>query len=355
MKTHRFLMTVCILMMGCATGSGQTFAIFAPNETPADLAALSAVFGKGNPQNVKVVMSAEEAAKTPAEVLVLFLHQTSKRPFTGEMFPELRKRKIIGIGYGAGEIFGAMKLEIRSNACAHGFLMPAPVLTLAEDSLLPAAPAGVVKAYQLEGVPDRAPRGSNDFNFAMHLPQADKLTKYVTALARWKGDENYASIVRQGNHIMVGIAAPATTWTADFSSLMGGLAANFANAPRVEPTPVTWPVTLPGVHEVALAEGRNTKELSSVKYHFRFASPGKFTAELEHEGSKSMMLFFSGPPGTRSKRVDAKDGEPLRIEIDISQNDITKAGEAYWTLKTTNFDSSHRAKGKLTINYPTEP
>lgn len=157
-------------------------------------------------------------------------------------------------------------------------------LELPKDALLPPTPVGPLKAYEPVALPDEPLTRGHDINFAMHLPRNDPRTTSVTALALWRGDGNYAPIVRQGDYIMVGIAPPATTWTKEYKALFGEIAARFAKAPRVGPAKMEWKETPPGVLNLALAQLGNTEELSGAEHRFRIVKPGRFTALLEHGG-----------------------------------------------------------------------
>jgi hypothetical protein len=86
-------------------------------------------------------------------------------------------------------------------------------------------------------------------------------------------------------------------------------------------------------------------------FFFRYDSPVRFKATLEHAGSNSVMLLFMGENSQRNlwTRRDAKQEEPLEIDVAITDEDITQLDGDYWSLKVTNFGRSN-TKCKLTIS-----
>lgn len=101
MKTILITLISWFGIVGITTDAVETFALFAPSEKPEDVAVLAEVLAPDQTQSVAVLKSPAEVVKSPAEVLVLFLNRQDARSFTKTMLPELKKKKIIGIGYGA--------------------------------------------------------------------------------------------------------------------------------------------------------------------------------------------------------------------------------------------------------------
>jgi hypothetical protein len=65
-----------------------------------------------------------------------------------------------------------------------------------------------------------------------------------------------------------------------------------------------------------------------------------------------MMLLFMGKKNREHwTRVNARDGEVLEININITEEDINNIGEWYWALRVSNFDSEHRPECSLSIAY----
>jgi len=191
----------------------------------------------------------------------------------------------------------------------------------------------------------------------MYIPEKSHLRSVVDVIARsvskeYPHLENYASIARQGNYILIGLAAPPNTWTPRYCEFFSQLSHSLYSRPREEFSIAQWEVSVPGTYEFKLAEGRSTKELCSRIFYFKLSKPIVFSARLEHKGSNAIMLLFMGEvKGTKHIRKDAKQGEPLEIAVDISEEDISILGDRYWRLKVTNFDRRNTADCLLNIQY----
>ena len=61
--------------------------------------------------------SLKRAVASGAEVLVIVLPR-SRDPYSDDLIEGLKKKKVIGIGYGAAQLFGQLELEINGGACA---------------------------------------------------------------------------------------------------------------------------------------------------------------------------------------------------------------------------------------------
>ena len=81
--------------------------------------------GKGDRARFDKAETIEQAVVSEADVLVMVMPKREKW-----ILESLKKRKIIGIGYGAAQLFGQLGLAINGGACAHGVEMP-PSLTIA--------------------------------------------------------------------------------------------------------------------------------------------------------------------------------------------------------------------------------
>jgi len=188
-----------------------------------------------------------------------------------------------------------------------------------------------------------------DANFAMHIPRKSHLCTVVDVIARWAGDQAYASITRQGNFVMIGLAAPPKTWTPKYTEFFRCLAVKMHEKEKEPFSTASWQTTKPGTYEFTLARGRDQEGLSSKTFFLLFPKPTRFSARLEHKGSQSVMLLFMGENRRHWERKDAYRGEPLEITCDISQKDVKDIGDGYWELKITNFDRGKPAACKLVI------
>jgi hypothetical protein len=329
------------------------FTVFAPDEEPASITVLLKTLCPGRPERVQVAKTAREALDSSTDLLVLFMDRPSVERYLEmtKALPELEKKRIIGIGYWAATLFGDLGLEIRAGACAYGGVHPPPRIRVQRTDLLPGRENDTIMAFRMGSNAQGEDTQSLDYNFMMHLPRGSEMTRFVEAIVRCCDNENYASIVRQGNYIMAGLAAPPTTWTDDYRRLFTTLADRFARAPRVPFCTATWEETRPGQYEFDLAPTFSPNELYDRTLYFRFTRATKFSAILEHTGSHAVMIHFGSKNATHAMREDAHDHETLKIATDISQEDIERAGTDYWSLDVANFDRAARARCKLRVEY----
>ena len=285
-----------------------------------------------------------EAVESEADVLVLVMPKRTSPELGETILEELKKRKIIGIGYGAAQLFGRLGLEIKGGACAH-FRGTPPIITVVKSELL-GAPKN---SEPLKVLRDETEAGRNVDIFAMFLPPHGP-NPSVDALARWNRDANYAPIVRQGNFVLVGIPIPATEWAPSYADLVRDTSiALHAREPEVF-TAAHRALTKPGTYEFKLAKSRSTDQPFGKTFYFRFQEATRFSAELEHAGSDSVMMLFMGEDEGRTHwtRRDARREETLKITTEIRQANIAKLGDRYWRLEVTNFGAD-KAECKLTI------
>src|SRR5262249_26433804 len=73
------------------------------------------------------VDTVQAAAESNADVLILVMIQRETPKFEKQLLEALRKRKIIGIGFGAAQLFGQLGLEISGGNCMHGVFQPTTV------------------------------------------------------------------------------------------------------------------------------------------------------------------------------------------------------------------------------------
>lgn len=330
---------------------GNEFTLFAPDQNPDAIAALSRALCPEKPADVEVVDTIQKAIKSKADVLVLFLSRQTAPSLVSETISDLRTKKILGIGYGAAKVFGDLGLEINGGACAHDTLDHSPEIAIQPSPLCPEMKGRKIVAFRIADTATDDEMQRPDYNFAMYLPRKHETTQFVEAIARWKGDDNYAPIVQQGNHILVGLAAPPQGWTMEYTTLITTVAGALAKSPSVPFTKAEWDLCQPGEYEFELAEGRSTNELFDRVFHFRFEKPVVFSASLQQTGSASVMVLFMGEGGQHWSRRDGKLGENPRIDAKISKDDIERIGAGYWSLKVTNFDRDARPKCKLSIEY----
>ncbi len=336
------------------------FAVY--TTSPADSKAISNILaGKEDEPPVAMVETIEEAITSSAEVLVLRMEREYPREFDDDLVDALQRRKVIAVGLGAADLLRTLGLEIHSGAFMHNPYDHSPRIQIEPNKLIKKSglsstfvafnvPSDVVKSYLPPGAPPDAI--DTDFNFAMYIPRKSHLRSVVDVIARWAERKNYAPIVRQGNHIMIGLDAPIETWTQMYRQLFRDIAVALHAREREPFKKATWEINKPGTYSVKLGRSLNTDELPVQTFYFQFTQPTMYKAHLKHKGSDNVALLFMGEKkGTHWTRQDADQGEPLEITLEITETDIRHIGDRYWKLMVINYDSENMADGVLTITY----
>jgi hypothetical protein len=349
-----FFQTECLVVAQQVSTSNNQKPRFLVYASDADAELRSSLYrvlrGDDKVARIEKADALETALSSDAEVLVLILPQRNLPNLDAATLNALKKRKIVGIGQGAAQLFGKLDLEINLGGCAHG-VVDAPMISVSNSQLLgePKHPATFLILQEHVEINPR-----NLDYFAMFVPSRGEKASVVDVLARWENDANYAPVVRQGNCVLIGVPLPTTNWTTEFRDLICKVCDALCKG-KVEPfSAAQWKVTDPGIYEFTLSASRETDQQFDRSFYFQFDAPRKFTARLDHAGSDAVMLFFAGdcedlPKATRR---DAATGETLQIIADISQDDLTKVRDRYWKLNVTNFGGK-AAKCKLTIKVET--
>lgn len=252
-----------------------------------------------------------------------------------ESLDSLKKRKVIGIGYGASQLFEDMGLEIHGGNVAH-FRQQIPKVVIVPNELIdPHSVSGPIEVLKDSSLNEADLAGLDVF--AMHIPKAADEAKFVEVIARFENDKNYAPIVRQGNCILIGIPIQVPKWSKEYEHLIREICMNFHARHPEEFKVIERELAKPGEFKIDLAEGRSTDSQSSKDFYFRFDKPTKLSFELTHSGSQGIMMMFRGGNGDDTIRRDARDSAPLQIDVEISSEDIQEAGEKYWELHIVNF------------------
>jgi len=339
------------LLLACATASGTPgYAIYVPEDSTSARALTDLLHDREH--RAVQVSDLKEALESNAGVLVLWLPGRDVSSVDTATLNALRKRRVIAIGYGAAMLFERLGLEVNGRACAHNPSDPSPRIRLEQNSLVDKEMAQrEIVAFRLP--PDMSPNA--DYDFAMYIPAKSHLRSVVEVIGRWshnhRGSGNYAPIVRQGNYLMVGFAAPVEAWTAEYKNLFRELAISVL---RREPQPfpaVKWDATRPEVYEFKLAKSGSTTDLQDKTFYFSFKKPTAFTAKLDTRGSSDVMLLFVGKYREHWTRKDAGLNQQTKVAVQISEEDVQSSGEGHWKLTISNFDAEHEAQCTLTIAY----
>ncbi len=251
-----------------------------------------ALYSNGKRERFDKAQTIEQAIESTADVLVLVLPTRDLPKLEKGTLESLKKRKIIGIGYGAAQLFGQLGLEINGGACAHGVQAP-PSLTIVKSQLL-GEPKHTEPLLVLRDQPVAEPDASKLDLFAVFLPPRGSKGSVVDVIARWTSDMNYAPIVRQGNCILIGIPAPATLWTPAYADLIRETCLALQDRKLEAYSTARWEVTKPGTYEFSLSPRGSTDVPFEKTFYFHFTETKGFRAKLEHKGSNSMMLLFTG-------------------------------------------------------------
>jgi hypothetical protein len=333
------------------------FTVISSDEGSEMAQALAGVLAEqGEPVPNAVKSTLWEAVQTKDDVLILHIspvtHQGFLRPLpeaatTKEILDALKQKKVIGVGHEAPRYFEKLGLAIGSEACmsSRGDM---PIEIRVEQN------STIGKPWP--GQRMVATAGSADFkdvyfNAELYLPRNDPRCAAVDVIARAVGNENYAPVVRQGNYIMTGVEVPPVAWTADYRRFFRDLALAMQARP-LEPFAVAKrEITKSGTYKFDLAKGFSTDEIFDKTFYFKFTKPTRFSAQLEHAGSNSVMLMFNGGRFQIRKDAQSPSGQPLEISFDITQDDIQDMGDRCPELNVTNFDRNNAAHCELTIKY----
>jgi hypothetical protein len=347
----------------------------------------------------------EKAIASPAEVLILVLPDEASPPLTTKSRDTLKKRKIIGIGQGAGQVFDQMGLEIgveqsagnsdsrltvtnsilfdNPKSVANGAITGAAkgavqthtpgnreIQVEAPGSApVPASQVGRNVTIYVIGDPKKVDPAEtsrrvllaldNPGSLKMFVPAWSPYSSVVDAIARSTDDPLYAPIVRQGNCVLVGLTVPPACWSQTYTEFFCQLCQRLSERKREQFSTARWPVTPAGKYEFKLASGDQT-ERAFVKWFFlELKAPTTITARLSFRGSKAVLMVFSGKDRAHWGRTDSNDDgtaihPPLRtLEISetIGRNDIDRMDGHYWELSVTNYDEATSAECTLSIQY----
>jgi len=291
----------------------------------------------------------QKAIESEADVLVLVLPQRELPKLDKTVLDALKKRKIVGIGFGAAQLFGKLGLEINGGHCAHGVSGP-PSVNVPKSELL--GEPNIEEPIAVFRDDDEPPPNADRLDaFAVYLPPGKDSLAGLDPIARWNSDSNYAPIVRQGNCVLIGVPGPATRWTAEFADLIRKTCLALNERQLKKFSTVKRALTKPGTYKFTLARHGSTDVPSGKSFYFTFSKSQQFSAKLEHAGSDNVMMLFMGQDENRNHwtRKDARQQEELTIEADITDADIESVGDRYWKLDITNFGAAHSSNCELTI------
>jgi len=361
--------------------------------------------GKYGVESAVEIDELNKAIASAAEVLILVLPDDAPPRLTTKNLDALKKRKIIGIGNGAGELFDQMGLEIGSEQCA-GNLDSRLTVTksilfddqkrVEKDTITGAAKRPVeahnegkrdiqVEAPGSAPVPGSQMRRNvtikvigdpnqvdaaeisrrvlqaldNPGSIKMFIPAWSPYSSVVDAIARSTDDPLYAPIVRQGNCVLVGLTVPPARWSQTYTEFFCQLCQKLLERKREEFSTARLPVTPAGKYEFKLAGADQTERASTKWFFFELKASDTITARLSFQGSKSVSMVFSGKDRAHWERNDYNADRTairpppraLQISKTIDRNDIDRMDGHYWELEVTNYDQETSAECTLSIQY----
>lgn len=283
--------------------------------------------------------------------LLLYLPESFNLKICDKLIKKLRKSKVIGIGYGASQLFKKVGLLINDGNCAHFSDKKLPEMLWKSEKLLPKLKDSKFTPYSLAALKKMEPPKPQHSDIALHIPAKHHLNKKVDAIARLTNDTDYAPIARQGNFLLMGFSRSPEAWNEGYRNLFSYLVKRFLLLPDVPFSTVERETTPPGNFYLKLGKFGNKQKLAGREFYFRFKKPVNFSASLKVKDSNNIMLLFMGENKELWTRKNGRSGDILAIETYITPEQIQKVGSGYWMLKIANFDKQNSAEAKLSIDY----
>jgi hypothetical protein len=235
----------CLVSLHWVTATGPlraddstqvSYALFAPGQSEKSTSSLADLFTKeGKNASLTSVKTLADAIASQADVLVLAMNASDFNALGPYDVDALKRRKIIGIGFGAAKLFGEAGLKISAGNCAHGF---EPRIHVQDNATTPKD--GFDKVFGVDGPnSQKYPAGDIDYlPFGIYLgDKHPEIRPGLDVIARFSDDGQYTPVVREGNVILIGFNPHAEDWSPLFRTLIGKLAIAL-NAPltnQVEP------------------------------------------------------------------------------------------------------------------------
>lgn len=349
LKVKFVFVTVLILSPFILYAQQADFAIFFSPDDLQERNAITNIIKGSNDVRIIQCQTAQEVVDSDAKVLVLFMDYKEDKNFNEKQLEALKSYKIIGIDIGAAQLYKRLGLEINGGNCIHDYITLAPKIHMVENPLLDVSKhPKKITVFKLASNDDPI---NKNINFAMNAHPKSHLRKYVDAIATWEDGIN-APIVKQGNCILVGIAAPTNSWTVEFKNLFHDISLAMLKETLKPFQTSQWEITEAGNLSFKLAKLKDENEVDEKTFYFKFNKPTEFKVHLENSNSNHLTLVFFNENGKKHwSRLDAENGEPLDLNINITQGDIESVGDNYWKLDVINFDHKHIADCKMKIEY----
>ena len=231
-----FVFSASIVYAETTPSAPLSYAVFAPTQNQEAVDAYKKLLIAGDKESsVTLVPSLQEGIDSKADVLVIHLAKADLTP-VGEYDPvQLKKRKTIGIGYGAAKIFENCGLKISAGHCAHG-VIGTPVIRVTSETTIDKTkwtePVTLFEPPSLDKT-----NAHNDFVFGIYVgDKKPKNREGIEIIALFNQDANYAPVTRQKDAILIGINAPIENWSESFRTFIHGLGPALQQKPAKKST-----------------------------------------------------------------------------------------------------------------------
>lgn len=242
MKPTKYLLRITAVLFWVVTCKAQTpasnetppptYTIFAPREGKESIALLSQILGAVRQATVNVASDFQSAIEAPSDVLLIwmdfdvppfFFSPGTKRTLTAAQFEPFRKKKVIGIGYGAGMLFETLGLKAYERSGGKA----------SQDMEIQIKPNSLCGQLEGQKVSTFAQEGEGCFGFYRpeEVTGIEEIARHTSIGPNGQPNTDYAAIVKEGNFILVGLAAPTSRWSKEYQDFFGKLADAFARAP----------------------------------------------------------------------------------------------------------------------------
>jgi hypothetical protein len=324
--------------------------MFAPSLDAGEIAELKRLLSGEDISLVNVVPTLQAAVGSSSEVLVLFMDKEAFfEHYEKQLLPGLLKRKVVGIGDGAAQIFGSLGLDICALHCGRD-LSPRPEVQTRPATLFPDLKPQRLTAFDMADSRSDS-QSLFDWNFAVSLIDPT-IRRSVQPLAVLSAAPDFAAVTLQGNFILSGVAAPPRLWTPPYKTFFATAVRGLLAAPLKPFVSNVKEVALPGEFAFDLLPYSRGTDGWLRTLRFQFDKPCLLSVTLGQSGSDNGCLTL-GSTFRFSGRRDCKPGEQVEITELIRLDDLGPAGPTGprydWRVNVANHDTKASAKCRLKI------
>lgn len=197
-----------------------SFALFAPGVPEQDKRALKNILaGEEDPESVSLVSSLADGIRSTNSVLVLVLGDDRSSQTGTYSASALKRRKVLGIGYGAAQVFEEIGLKIGAGNCAHG-VRDEPRLLLQTNSTIPADRIDSPFSIFVPPILDQT-NFHSDILFGVYIgDKHPEVRQGLDIVALYSNERNYTPVVRQNDFLLVCVNFHVSNWSPSFQRLI---------------------------------------------------------------------------------------------------------------------------------------